>query len=99
MRSEPATFSAPVPFEDRSGTTAVQSGVNAVSSFESGADIGRRAASGLRSQAAADGAGGVVIGTLWLALYVIAVVHALTFEHRPPAPIPSMVRANAIAHP
>jgi hypothetical protein len=99
MRSEPATLSVALLFEeDRSGITAGQSGMKAVNHFESSPDIGR-VAGGLRSQVAAVGVGGVVIGALWLALYVIAVVHTLTFEHRPPAPIPNTAPANVRAQP
>ena len=98
MRSEPATLSVPVLFEeDRSGITAAQSGVQAVNPFESSPDS-ERDARGLRSRFAAGGAGGVVIAALWLALYAIAVLHTLTSD-RPPAPTPNMAPANVTARP
>ena len=99
MRSEPATFSVSLLLEeDRSGITAGQSGVQAVNHFDSSPDSGR-ASRGLRSELAAVGAGSVVIASLWLALYAIAVLHTLTSEHRPPAPIPNMASANVTARP
>jgi hypothetical protein len=62
---------------ERSGVRATRSGEKADNQFESAPDLGRNAYQ-LASQDAALAGGSVVIGVLWLALYVVAVLHALT---------------------
>jgi hypothetical protein len=62
---------------ERSGVTANRSGGKVVNRFDSAPDIGRDAHQLASQDAALDG-GSVVIGALWLALYIVAVLHALT---------------------
>jgi hypothetical protein len=74
MRSRPATVPASFLFE------ADRFGAQTVNHFDSSPDVGRDAYR-LGSRDAAVGAGSVVIGILWLALYVMAVLYTPTSQH------------------
>lgn len=96
-QSRPASVLDPFLFDgDLSGVTADQSGVNAVDRFDGSPSIGRDAYRPA-SQEATVGAGSVVIGFLWLALYLIAVVYTQTSEHRASASIQKIAPANVTA--
>jgi hypothetical protein len=75
MRSGPTTFSDPLLLEgDQSRVTARRSGVKYVNHVESTPDIARDA---YRLAVQDAGVASAVIGCLWLAVYVIAVLYAL----------------------
>ena len=99
MRSRPAPVADPLLFDgDWSGGSADRSRVTAVDHFDSSPTIGRDAYK-LPSLEATVGTGTVLIGFLWLALYVIALVQTPAPQHRAPASIPKMAPTNVTALP
>jgi hypothetical protein len=64
---------------DRSGVTADRGGVQAVDRFDSVPNIGREAYR-LSTHESTVAKGSVVVGLLWLALYVIAIVYSPVSE-------------------
>jgi hypothetical protein len=99
MGSKPAPVADPHLFDgDWSGGAADRSRVTVVVHFDSSPNIERDVYRLPRPEVTVS-TGTVLIGFLWLALYVIAVLHTLTSQHRAPASIPKMALTNVTAPP
>ena len=97
MRPKPATVADFYVVDgDQSGAATDPSCANAGDRFDTSPSIGRDAYR-LASREATVGTGTIVIGLLWLALYVFAAVSTLTSEHHESTSTPKTVPAKVTA--